>query len=592
MCGREQHVPERPIALSRINHPFGEIKAFPAANISLQRLAFSTIWDPHQPKRFLGCLTPRDLRKRVTDVNSGSQAGEQILGVKILVGLESGFPLPFVDLSTRGPVPAKGSTQNATDTMPNHTFNTVPIVTQSTMIINNHRRLSPDIRARGLLAPASSSGRNQTIAKCETGKGDSELQTSPLMPTFLQAASAPMSVTEVYYQSNEAQGVTATIVASFISLVSVVVLCSLLAWTTITGRGPAKPFLRTHIGAYSLSLLTVDFTQAIGGIMSIKWVAGGRVSIGGFCTAQAAMKQFSNVGAALWTTAIAIHTFRLLFFNSHTTNRQCFITLAVVWCGIITIVTLGPTAIQSESRGNFFGIAGYWCWITHNYSAEGLALEYLFMFAAATVSFIVYTMVFFRLRGNLVAEGYKIRFLSVDPSRAWNLEAGYAIMETQTMSVAWQLMWYPVSYTFTILPLFISRWTEFSGNNVPFGAKVFSSVVSMLSGFINVAVFIATRRVLPPMKLQRKLQSGPASGSHGNAGSTNNHTSRAQNVSRATTSREPSFIVALPQCKSPSQDSELEDCSHLSIFSEKDERCPSRGSASTSISKCELGYGG
>lgn len=75
------------------------------------------------------------------------------------------------------------------------------------------------------------------------------------------------------------------------------------------------------------------------------------------------------------------------------------------------------------------------------------------MFAAATVSFIVYTMVFFRLRGNLVAEGYKIRFLSVDPSRAWNLEAGYAIMETQTMSVAWQLMWYPVSYTFTVRSL-------------------------------------------------------------------------------------------------------------------------------------------
>lgn len=72
------------------------------------------------------------------------------------------------------------------------------------------------------------------------------------------------------------------------------------------------------------------------------------------------------------------------------------------------------------------------------------------MFISAGVSVIVYTMVFFRLRGNLVAEGYRIKILSVNSSRAWNLEAGRAVMESNTMSVAWQLMWYPVAYTFTV----------------------------------------------------------------------------------------------------------------------------------------------
>jgi hypothetical protein len=72
------------------------------------------------------------------------------------------------------------------------------------------------------------------------------------------------------------------------------------------------------------------------------------------------------------------------------------------------------------------------------------------MFVSAGISLIVYTLVFFRLRGNLIAEGYRIKVLSVNSSRAWNLEAGRAVMESNTMSVAWQLMWYPVSYTFTV----------------------------------------------------------------------------------------------------------------------------------------------
>lgn len=115
------------------------------------------------------------------------------------------------------------------------------------------------------------------------------------------------------------------------------------------------------------------------------------------------------------------------------------------------------------------------------------------MFISAAVSLVVYTLVFFRLRGNLIAEGYRIKVLSVDSSRAWNLEAGRAVMESNTMSVAWQLMWYPVAYTLTvrcyymhfvipvtnmrrrqILPITVSRWVEFSGATVPFEARIFS----------------------------------------------------------------------------------------------------------------------
>jgi hypothetical protein len=131
---------------------------------------------------------------------------------------------------------------------------------------------------------------------------------------------------------------------------------------------------------FIVSLMTADLSQAIGGIMNVRWVAARHVSVGRFCTIQAAIKQFSNVGAALWSFVIAIHTFRLLvsfpgkghvrkysyahvdvhsqLFNSHTSDRLCYTTLVVVWSSIITIVVVGPTVIESKSKGDYFGIAG------------------------------------------------------------------------------------------------------------------------------------------------------------------------------------------------------------------------------------------
>jgi hypothetical protein len=58
--------------------------------------------------------------------------------------------------------------------------------------------------------------------------------------------------------------------------------------------------------------MTADLAQAVGGIMNIRWVTSHHVAVGRFCTAQAAIKQFANVGAALWSAVIAMHTFRLL----------------------------------------------------------------------------------------------------------------------------------------------------------------------------------------------------------------------------------------------------------------------------------------
>ncbi|KAF8757035.1 G protein-coupled glucose receptor regulating Gpa2 [Rhizoctonia solani] len=342
-----------------------------------------------------------------------------------------------------------------------------------------------------------------------------------------------MAIDEMWYLPYEGHGITATIVASFISFTSVISLFSLLAWVAITGRGPTeRPFLKTHIGVYFLSLMTADLSQAIGGIMNIRWVAARHVSIGRFCTAQAAIKQFANVGAALWSIIIAIHTFRLLFFNAHTSNFMCFATLVVIWGGIITVVAAGPTVIQTPSKGDYFGIT-----------------DLQKMFISAGVSLI----------------GYKIKALSVSSSRAWNLEAGRAVMESNTMSVAWQLMWYPVSYTFTILPITVSRWVEFSGTTVPFEAKMFS-------------------KSPPPNQIASQIYVGTSSAHPGISIKISVHATRTQQISSA--NGDPSYIIALPSpnfSHTENQAYELDDCSRLPVVPEKAESRMSGESTGISV---------
>ncbi|GAB1521317.1 hypothetical protein RhiTH_004411 [Rhizoctonia solani] len=257
----------------------------------------------------------------------------------------------------------------------------------------------------------------------------------------------------------------------------------------------------------TVSLMTADLSQAIGGIMNIRWVAARHVSIGRFCTAQAAIKQFANVGAALWSIIIAIHTFRLLFFNAHTSNFMCFATLVVIWGGIITVVAAGPTVIQTPSKGDYFGIT-----------------DLQKMFISAGVSLIVYTLVFFRLRGNLVAEGYKIKVLSVSSSRAWNLEAGRAVMESNTI------------------------------------------------------------RVLPQIKLRRKSTSGTSSAHPGISIKISVHATRTQQISSA--NGDPSYIIALPSpnfSHTENQAYELDDCSRLPVVPEKAESRMSGESTGISV---------
>lgn len=111
----------------------------------------------------------------------------------------------------------------------------------------------------------------------------------------------------------------------------------------------------------------------------------------------------------------------------------------------------------------------------------------------------------------------------------------------------------------------------------------------MLSGFVNTVLFITTRRVLPPIKLRRKSQSG-TSGAHPGI-SISVHATRTQQISSAT--GEPTYVIALPPPKFThigAQAYELEDCSRLPPVAEKTE--PRLSGESTGISFSGTGKDG
>jgi hypothetical protein len=127
------------------------------------------------------------------------------------------------------------------------------------------------------------------------------------------------------------------------------------------------------------------------------------------------------------------------------------------------------------------------------------------MAASATFGFILYVPVFFRLRGNISVEGYKISFHRRIPSdvRFSRMRDGSLVVrgdgrgESYLDTVARHMLWYPVVYTFLILPTSASRLSTFSGKKPPFATAMLTSSVFMLHGFFNTILFCTTRRIIP-----------------------------------------------------------------------------------------------
>jgi hypothetical protein len=300
---------------------------------------------------------------------------------------------------------------------------------------------------------------------------------------------APSGVTPTIYSDGERAGVAVIGAAGILSLSAPLLLLTRIPLRT--------QFHYTHAVAYFASLLISNTLQAIGSLMSFRWVSQGAVNAGQLCTTQGGIKQAGNVGTALWSFFIAVHLFNLLFLRYPETKIGLIATLVLGWALVIMFVMAGPAVVENSQKGPYFGVSGLWCWITAEYPMSRFFLEYFIEFLSAGLGFLLYTAILLRVRGNLYSHDGKwgLRFLA--PGEGWKLSIGRDVIDSAILRVAVNMVRYPVAYSLLILPIALSRLISFSGHYVPPLATVFTAVIFNLTGFVNVILFICTRRLLP-----------------------------------------------------------------------------------------------
>ncbi|KAJ7322876.1 hypothetical protein DFH08DRAFT_352618 [Mycena albidolilacea] len=295
---------------------------------------------------------------------------------------------------------------------------------------------------------------------------------------------------ETVYSALERGGVIAIIVAGFLSLLAV----SYLLLTICTY---AKKYSSTHLVIYFYCLLLADAMESFGAIMSLRWVARGGVEEGHFCGAQGGIKQAGSIAAAFWSFAISLHLFNLLFRRYETPKLMSWTVVAFGWSFVLTMVFLGPVAMETPERGRFFGISGAWCWITHQYHAQQIMMQYFFELLSMVLSFILYTVTLLRARGNLLKVDGRWKLRVLPAGESWKLEFGRDFTDSASLGLVRRMIWYPVAYAICILPIAAVRMCSIVGMEPPFGVTAAAAFIYNLAGFVDVVLFFAMHRAFP-----------------------------------------------------------------------------------------------
>lgn len=57
-------------------------------------------------------------------------------------------------------------------------------------------------------------------------------------------------------------------------------------------------------------------------------------------------------------------------------TKSFYISASLVLAFVASLVLIGPLLLQDPVHGEYFGIAGAWCWISQGYHTERIYLEY------------------------------------------------------------------------------------------------------------------------------------------------------------------------------------------------------------------------
>jgi len=281
-------------------------------------------------------------------------------------------------------------------------------------------------------------------------------------------------------------GLALTAEASFISSLSIVVIfiliCRNVLWYWRTFPNHDWKLFQGPADVYMFFLFLFDFIQAMGGVVDVRWAHDGIVTTGHYCTAQGIIQQIGEVGVALITLFLAVHTFVGALWRVGLRARGVAFGMVVLACAFIV-----PWVVVAARIKNYESPTPFWCWISPEFPRERIGGDYFWLWIALTVAATLYIPLYFWAEGRLSVDEdswYKFRFSSPDQ------RLGYA-----QRRAALGMLLYPLAYSLVVLPISLSRWLQFGSHprKVSSAAMFFSTIIFNLSGAINVLLFLVVR---------------------------------------------------------------------------------------------------
>ncbi|CAE6442442.1 unnamed protein product [Rhizoctonia solani] len=317
-----------------------------------------------------------------------------------------------------------------------------------------------------------------------------------------------------------------------ISAISTLVLIGYIIYYTFISKDHDQPMVQgirsfTHsaLGVFLCSLLVSDLIQGAAFAINFKWAIDGSVHPGIACTAQGAVSQFGDLGSALWSLAISMYTFSLLFLVQKPPVWLTWTIFVSGWILITVLPIVGPFVIQKlETKGEFYGVSGAWCWIGHGYQLERFLYVYMWIFLSLFTSLVLYGLVYLRFSGRLVLKDGRFHWTTRPAGWSSGLFSSGAREPTATSrpystfhsnivsqrltesekngigkhlkSISKRLMLYPLVYSVVTLPVAACRIGAVSGWKPPLPMYIFAGISFTSSGLTNVILFIVTRHAL------------------------------------------------------------------------------------------------
>ncbi|KAI9508222.1 hypothetical protein F5148DRAFT_980131 [Russula earlei] len=285
--------------------------------------------------------------------------------------------------------------------------------------------------------------------------------------------------------NGESIGLALTAEASFLSCASVVIIliliCRNVLWYRKTFPGGDWKLFQGPADIYMFTLFLFDILQAMGGILDVRWAHNGIVTKGAYCNAQGIIQQIGELGVALTTLLLAVHTFVGALWRVGLDARRFAFGLVCLVCVFIALWV----SIGASTNKNYEAPTPYWCWISPKFKGERLGGEYVWLWVALFASAFLYIPLYFWTEGRL----------SVDPDSWYKFHTS---KPDQTVEYAQRraslgMLLYPLAYSFVVLPLSVARWMLFSHDHVSSASQFFGVSMFNLSGFINVLLFLIVR---------------------------------------------------------------------------------------------------